>query len=394
MKILVLTSRLPYPIEKGDKLRVYHQMRELSRRHDLILCSLVEEVPNPSSIDHLLGICREVHSFRLHKPGIFWHSLKGLMRGLPLQVAYFYRPTIHEEIRRIAARVGPDLVFCQLIRMSEYAKDLKPLLWLDYMDCFSAGMKRQAEESPLWQKPLYEREARLLARYQKEIYTFFDGHSIISAQDKKLLDPAGNLYISLLPNGIDTEYFRPREGSQKEFDLCFVGNMGYFPNVRAVTYMVRRVMPLLWKKAPGLRLLIAGARPNAEVRRLAQDKRIEVSGWIEDIREAYAKGKVFVAPLFTGSGQQNKILEAMSMEMPCITTPLVNNAIGAEENREILLAGTEKEFEKKILDLLDREEFRKKIGREARNFVKSRYTWAGSVREIEKIEPTSEDENS
>lgn len=382
MKILVLTSRLPYPIEKGDKLRIYHQIRELSQGHKLYLCSLVEESPKAEYLDHLGKFCEEIHTFPLKKAGILLSLAGAYLGGKSLQVAYFFRKSIHQKIKEKVREIGPDLIFCQLIRMSEYVRDLEVPAALDYMDCFSEGMSRQAREGKKWQRPIYQREARLLKRYQEEVYSLFDFHSIISEQDRDLLDPTGRLDIHIMPNGIDHDYFHPKVG-EEEYELVFVGNMGYFPNVNAVKYLAKKVMPLVWKSLPGAKFLIAGARPHADVQKLGAEDRIVVSGWVPDIREAYVQGKLFVAPIFAGSGQQNKILEAMSMQRPCLTTPLVNNAIHAKAGEEIEVADNQDEFAEKIIDLLKDSQRRKALGLRGRNFVLEQYSWKQSVQKLE-----------
>jgi len=150
--------------------------------------------------------------------------------------------------------------------------------------------------------------------------------------------------------------------------------MGYLPNVEAVEYLAQRVMPKLIDAMPGIRLLIAGARPANRVKKLAS-KNIFVSGWLEDVRDAYNKSKVFVAPLFLGSGQQNKILEAMSMSMPCITTSIVNNSIHASDQSTVWIANTPDEFVEGITKLLHNEQLRRSMGRDARYFVSQNYRW-------------------
>jgi glycosyltransferase involved in cell wall biosynthesis len=172
-------------------------------------------------------------------------------------------------------------------------------------------------------------------------------------------------------------------GSDKvRFDLVFVGNLGYHPNVEAVHWFVREVWPGLRQLRPGIRLLVAGARPMASIRRLA-DEQIRVSGWLPDIRDGYASGKVFVAPLFHGGGQQNKLLEAMSMELPCVTTPRVNASLQAPEGVGILEAGNPEAFLSKIHFLLEHPEEARRIGKAGRAFVQNRYTWERSTDQME-----------
>ena len=142
-------------------------------------------------------------------------------------------------------------------------------------------------------------------------------------------------------------------------------------------------MPILWKSRPEISLCLAGARPHPSVQALEEDSRIRVTGWVDDIRKAYQSGKIFVAPLFTGSGQQNKILEAMAMGQCCVTTSLVNNAIHAKADSEILIADEIPIFAHHILRLLQHPEQIKRIGTAARSFVESQYSWESSVAQLE-----------
>ncbi|MEO0898234.1 MAG: glycosyltransferase [Bacteroidota bacterium] len=383
MKILVLTSRLPYPIEKGDKLRVYYQIRELAQRHEVYLFSLCPDPFTENDVDHLRSFCKEIKYEKLDKAGIAWNLFKGLLLGEPLQAAYFYRSGIHQKLKAWQKEIQAEAVFCQLIRMAAYVDDLGIPAYLDYMDSFSTGMARQAQEEKWWLKPFFQRESRLLDKYQKKVYKDFGLHTIISAQDKALMDPHDELDIQIAPNGIDTSHFLPREKGSPAYDLAFVGNMGYFPNVKAAEYLYHKIMPLVWAKRPETTLLLAGARPHPSVQKMASDNRITISGWVDDIRDAYGDGNIFVAPIFTGSGQQNKILESMSMAVCCLTTPLVNNAIEAQEGEEIALANDPEGFAEKILSLLNRPEERQLMGDKARSFVSGQYTWAQSVAPFE-----------
>lgn len=383
MKILVLTSRFPYPIEKGDKLRIYHQMRELSKRHEIILFSLTEFPIEAEHRQKVAQLCTYMEIVRLptwQKP---IRILLGLLAGKPIQTAYFFTSTALKKLRQLVRRTQPDLLYCQLLRMAPYARPLDLPKAIDYMDCFSIGMKRQAEKSPFPTSLLYKRESKKLTRYEREIFSAFSFHTIISVQDRNQLSLPEREQIHIVPNGVDLDFFQPRPNARKKYEVVFVGNMGYFPNVQAARYLCQEVMPIVWKSSPVCHVLLAGVRPSVEVRRLARDPRITVSGWMEDIRDAYASGRLFVAPLFTGSGQQNKILEAMAMGIPCLTTSLVNKAIGAEEGKEIWVAENPAEFAAQILAGLKGAFLRERLGENGLAFVQENVGWKGAVRLLE-----------
>lgn len=385
MKILVLASRFPYPIEKGDKLRIYHQIRELSRRHEVVLFALSDIQVEAVDYAEMARYCSNIYLFSFKKNAFIWQAIKGWLQGLPLQVSYFRKTALQARLQEILTKEKPDHLYCQLIRMAGYLEGLQtPPATLDYMDAFSLGAARRAEKASWLLYPFWKLEARRIAAWEQQVFSWFRHHTIISQHDQLALKVSNKDRIHIIPNGVDTTFFQPLPDVVPAYDLVFVGNMGYHPNIVAARFLVRSVMPRVWKQAPGTRLLLAGARPSAEVRALAED-RVHVSGWVADIRTAYASGRVFVAPLFSGSGQQNKILEAMAMGLPCITTPLVNNAIGAQPEREILLADSTETFVKQILDLIRNEQLAAMLGAEGRKMVCERFSWQQSVDQLQAL---------
>jgi glycosyltransferase involved in cell wall biosynthesis len=187
----------------------------------------------------------------------------------------------------------------------------------------------------------------------------------------------------VIPNGVETD-FKPRAiGLKPSYDLVFVGNLGYGPNTSAAQYLVRKLLPELKRRGLKLRLLLAGARPGHKIRKLKNHDGVAVMGWVEDIRDAYADGRIFVAPMFSGLGLQNKILEAMAMGLPCVTTTMVNNAIGAEMGKEILVSDTLEGLADHIQRLLADETEYNSIAGAARAFVMSNYQWEDQVMKLE-----------
>jgi len=385
MKLLVFTSRFPYPIEKGDKLRAYHQLRELSRRHEVVLVSLTTVPVTAAEYDQVAAFCARIYLFPQHRLRLGWQVLRAVLRGLPAQVGYFYQPRLHRRIRAIIVEERPDHLYCQLLRMAEYLPDSEVTATLDYMDAFSVGMQRRVQRSWWGWRWLLAVEGRRLARYEADIFPDFAHHTIISEQDRQHLPFAARDRVEVVPNGIDLQFFRREAPAAPRHDLVFVGNMGYFPNVEAARYLLREVMPRVWAQRPETTLLLAGALPSAEVRALGRDARVRVSGWVADIRDAYLDGRLFVAPLFTGSGQQNKILEAMALGLPCLTTSLVNNAIGAQAPTQIHVADDAEAFATQILEGLAHPRALQAVATAGEAFVRDQFSWTRSVRQLEDL---------
>ncbi|MBI2279486.1 MAG: glycosyltransferase [Bacteroidetes bacterium] len=388
MKIFVLLSRFPYPLEKGDKLRVFHQIKELSKNYEIVLCALSDEPVSKNSYEVLKQYCSKIEVIRLHKIQIFFNLLiKLLFSKESLQVSYFYNKSAQKKINKLIEETKPDHIYCQLIRVTEYVRHSKLPKTLDYMDALSRGMERRIEESPFYLKPFLKIETERLKRYEHFIFNDFNHLTIISNQDKELIVNIKNDSIVVVQNGVDYSMFQHRT-AQKEFDIIFTGNMGYPPNVIGAVYLVKEIMPLVWAINPAIKVAIVGANPDSKVLALKSEKVI-VTGWVENMSDYYAKSKVFIAPMQIGTGLQNKLLEAMAMKLPCVTSRLANNALGAEHNKSALIGETPSEYAQHIASLLDNEELYSLISEQGYIFVKENYTWEGTTKILEKLITTN-----
>lgn len=392
MKIFVLLSRIPYPLEKGDKLRAWHQIKELSKSHEIHLACLNDSKIHPEAKKKLLEICKEVRFFSLNKIGIGCRLFAGLFTNTPFQVHYFHSRNTNKKIRKYIDEVQPDHIYAQLIRVSEYVKNIHHIpKTLDYMDALSKGMERRISKSSGIMKLFLKKESKRLLEYENLIFDYFENKTIISEQDRALIYHPEQKKIQIISNGVDTDYFSPQK-NEKKFDLHFNGNMSYPPNIDCVHFIAEKVLPLVLKKNPHARFLISGTHPVNSVLALA-NKNIEVSGWMDDIRKAYSSSKIFVAPMQIGTGLQNKLLEAMAMEIPCVTTELANNALGAIPNEQILIANTPEEISRQIERLLTEPDLAAKISSNGRRFVTENYNWKSATEKLEKLMNQTVDKN-
>ncbi len=389
MKLGVLLSRVPYPLEKGDKLRAYHQIRVLSKEHEIYLCALNAGKLHPKAIEELKPYCKEIKIVSLTRFGIFINLVYSLIfTNLPLQVAYFFNRKAKQSILTYFSKHKIDHLYCQLIRVSEYVKDYHEVpKTLDYMDALSRGMERRIDQAKYGLKGLFKIESTRLKRYEHFIFSAFQHKTIISEQDRDLIVHAQNQNIKIIRNGVDQDFFYPKK-CVKKYDLLFTGNMSYPPNVDSVEYLVNKVMPLVWKVKPELRLAIVGANPSSRVEKLAES-RVIVSGWVDDIRDYYAASRIFIAPMQIGTGLQNKLLEAMAMKIPCITSTLANNALGGAHGQNILIGKEATDYTSLIIDLIDRTELGHDLAEEAYKLINQQYTWEGSTKALEALFLTS-----
>jgi len=375
MRIFVLLSRIPYPLEKGDKLRAFHQVKVLSEKHEIILCALnpLPKIDKQKAFEQLQPFCRSINFIDLPASGRAANILKAYFSGLPLQSGYFFSRRANRKIKALIAEYNPDHLFAQLSRTARYLMDVPIKKTLDYQDAFSYGLKRRADKSGWPMTAVFRLEHKRMQAFEKEIFDKFDNKIIISEQDRRFIPHADNKTITVVRNGVDMDFFHPLS-RKKTREIVFTGNMNYPPNVDAARFLAKEIMPLVWQKKPDALLLLAGASPHAKVRNL-ENARIKVSGWLDDIREAYAGSRVFIAPMRMGTGLQNKLLEAMAMKIPCVTTPLANAALKAKEKKEILTGNSAKELADALLFLLENDEARQKMAIHAFAFVKKNYHW-------------------
>jgi glycosyltransferase involved in cell wall biosynthesis len=381
MKLVVLTSRIPYPLEKGDKLRIFHQIKHLAKSHEICLICLNEssEEIDTSVLEELVT---ELHIVPLAKWKIPFRLFFAIFHNLPFQVEYFLERKNKKKIEAIIQEFNPNHIYCQLIRTAEYVKDLFQFdKTLDYMDAFSAAAMRRANTEKGFRKLFWKIENDRVKKYERSIYDYFNQHSIITEQDRNLLAIPSNKKISIVPNGVDTGHFENSHVSKK-YDIVFAGNMNYPPNIAAAIFLVEEILPKLKSQFPNVTVLIAGANPSTEVLNLATEN-ITVSGWMNDIREAYCESRVFVAPMFIGAGMQNKILEARSSELPVITTTLAAEAFKEKNLSKVLEANSSFEFAKAIQYYLLNEGAQISDGKKNRIYVEEKYSWKISNLKLE-----------
>lgn len=362
-------------MERGDKLRAQHQLRELARTHDVALIALSEGPVPTAHLEVLTAAGVRCHVVERSRITTVVSGARAALRE-PVQVAYFRSGQVEREVRRLIELEAPDRIYCQLIRTAWAAEGSDVPTIIDYQDSFAAAMRRRAEGQVAGVKQALTLEAGRIAKSEAEAQELFDAAIVISEQDRVALEVPDPGAVSVVPNGVDTDFFSP-DGTgdvPDPVDVAFVGNMGYPPNVRAARMLAQEVMPRVRTSRPGARLLLAGARPSRSVRSLA-GPHVEVSGWMEDIRDAYRRPSVMVAPLFIGSGQQNKILEAMAMGVPTVTTELVNNAIAAVPGDEVMIAESAAEFADATVELLSSSERSEAMAAAASRLVRSRFSW-------------------
>ncbi|MBI2257380.1 MAG: glycosyltransferase [Flavobacteriia bacterium] len=373
-KVVFISSRFPFPIDKGDKLRAYFQIRDLSAFFDLILICTSEVKISEKEYNELNTFCKEIHVFYLKKSNIFIRLFFNIFKSLPFQVSYFYSFIVQKRIDEILKKTEPDHIFCQLIRSAEYVKNYHYCSKsIDVMDALSLGMKRRLSSSSFFIKWIIRVEYKRLLEYEKYVLDYFENKFIISEEDRSHLLYPEKQKIMVLANGVNEKFLTKRnEIIEKEFDLLFTGNMGYFPNIEATLFIYKELFPEL--KKMGLKTVICGTNPSPQIIKLNNPSFV-ITGWVKEIKTYYANSKLFIAPMFSGSGMQNKIIEAMAMGIPCICTSMSNKSINATHLNEIYIADNKNEMLNAIILLLNDKELYLKLSQNSHTFVKNHFDW-------------------
>ena len=373
MKILVVLPRFPHPLDKGDKLRAFNQIRCLSAKHEVYLFCTSDSWVHDDDFEEVKKYCKDITVVHPNKIVAAWNVVKAAFSARSLQVAYWTSKKTVKKYRKFEKKVQPDVLYCQMIRTMKWVKKSTTPKVIDFQDALSKNIERRMYHAGWFWKKVLHFEFKMVRSCEYDAFDIFDGFTIISAPDRDVIPHRRSPEIVVLPNGIDTEYFAPQEVA-KDYDVVFCGNMKYPPNVDAAKHLVKDIMPKVWEKCPEARVLISGTNPTKDVKHLAGE-RVTVTGRVEDIRQSYAQSKVFVAPMRMGSGMQNKLLEAMAMGLPCITSKIASDALDTEADKHLLVGGEADDFAQKIVALLQDESHRAEIADEGSRFVREKFNW-------------------
>ena len=374
-KVLFLNSRSPFPIRDGASigtnqyLRFFHDLG-----YDVDLC-YVSEKDDLDVVSKGVGqYCNQVRCFPIPKWQSYLKSLHGFMTSpYPLQVCYYYSRKLSRWVKEHAADY--DIIYCHNMRTARYAEGLGQYKIWNIVDAFSMNYESAITHSHgLW-KWIYKTDARRCSRYEQKLLGEFNKKLIVSQKDRDfIVDCAGGKAdITVVEN-----YTVIPEGPGHETpvlktpNLVFVGAMNYEPNITAVTYFCNHILPVLLKTYPNLHFYIVGKTPAASVCAL-QSEHVTVTGFVDDVWDYFRKASVVIAPMQSGSGLQNKILQALAVGACVVTTPIGFEGLVHAEGQPFI-AETDEEMVKQISFLLDSPEARSEEGKKSVGYIKKFYS--------------------
>ena len=399
MKILFVVPYVPNLI----RVRPYHWLTQLAARgHELTLATLVASEEDERDLERLRPLVKTVIAERLPRWRALGNSLVAAAGRGPLQAAYCWQPALAARLRAASASGEFDVAHVEHLRGARFGLELLkpaqggqaglPVVW-DSVDCISLLFEQAARRSKrLFSRYLTRFELARTQAYEGWLVGQFQRVLVTSALDREALvglsaDAAVGKRIEVLPNGVDLGYFTPPPaGSKAEpASLVISGKMSYHANVTMALHFAQDVMPLIWQRRPEVKLTLVGKDPTPELRALARDPRIEVTGTVEDIRPYLWRASVGVSPIVYGVGIQNKVLEAMACGLPVVCSPQAASALAVKPGEDLWIASQPGEYAEVILKLFDQPALRARLGQAGRAYVEKQHAWGSIAGQLENI---------
>lgn len=383
-KLLYLVHRLPYPPNKGDKVRSYHLLKHLVQNHQVYLGTFIDDADDEQHVSALQAICPNLHIERIRPRVAKVASLNGLLSGEALTLSYYRSRGMQRWVRQVAEQhdLQASVVFSS--SMAQYARPLVPKvpMLVDFVDVDSAKWTQYAPEHRWPLSWLYRREGRELLSYERAIAAEARRSFFVTPNETDLfleMAPEARGRVQALSNGVNAEFFAPDAACASPFAVdelavVFTGAMDYWPNVDGVTWFVSEMLPKVRERWPAVRFYIVGRNPAADVRALACEQ-VVVTGTVPDVRPYLQYAAAVVAPLRVARGIQNKILEAMSMEQAVVTVTSCAEAIGADASQGLMRADSPFAFVQALQPLLEDPVAARALGQRARQYVLDRFSW-------------------
>ena len=384
--LLLLIHRIPYPPNKGDKIRSWHLLKHLAGQYRVHLATFVDDPDDWQHVPHVEAQCASSHFAALHPLRARVRSLGALAANRSLSLDYYRNAGLQRWVDDTMAAHKIERVLVFSSAMAQYAEKFpQARRVVDFCDVDSDKWRQYADQKSWPMSWLYRHEARQLLAYERQVARDCDASLFVSQPEADLfrkLAPESDAKIGFFNNGVDTDYFSPEPAHANPYQpgeraLVFTGAMDYWPNVDAVQWFATDVFPQLRAAFPGLRFYIVGARPSPAVEALGKLDGVAVTGTVPDVRPYIAHAKVAVAPLRIARGIQNKVLEAMAMATPVVVSPQALEGIDAEPGTELVLADGAAAFVEAVSNLLSRQA--DAMGRAARAKVERQYSWLSNL---------------
>lgn len=386
MQILFIASRIPFPLVQGDRLVCYRRLKALSQHHQITLLTFYQSQSELQHLHQIEGMCHKIHLVHLPK----WKSAYNCATNIvaahrPFQVAYYKSAEFQATLDRITSETKFDLAHYFLLRMAEYRVPSYLTQIIELIDSMQANLSSRLKiEKPI-SKILIREELKRITQYEPTVVNNFRNAILVSDLDAEFFTQSSKK-IDIIPLGIDIDIFRPQPSEPHDtVRLIFAGHMSYSPNIYAVQWFVDNCWTKLQQLCPNTELIIAGSDAPPEIVKLGERENITVTGHVDSMADTLAQADIAVIPMQSGSGMQNKVLEAMSCGLPTIVTTCGLGAITAVSGEHLVVADAPDDFINQIVKLAKNQQERAEIGQRARLLIEKNYSWDYADQQIESI---------
>ncbi len=384
--ILMLVHRIPFPPDRGDKIRSFHILKKLAQLGPVHVAAFADDARDMGFANALKPYTAS-RCIQERRPNKAMAAAQSLLKRTPLSVELFDNPRIRAYVRAKIASGNIDHVFVFSGQMAHYVPTgFGGGFTMDFVDVDSAKFEAYAADLPFW-NPMHHvhaREGRLLSRFEARIARRADFSTFVSEAEATLFRERTGLradQVLSLGNGVDLDFFNPAAHVAPIADLSdapsmvFTGQMDYRPNIDAVAHFAQDVLPKIRAIHSGARFIIVGRNPAPEVQELAQIEGVMVTGAVDDVRGWVAAADVVLAPLLLARGIQNKVLEAMAMAKPVVASPAAAEGIDAQAGRDFIVAADASAMAEAVIDLLANPAKGQEMGAAARAQMVAHYSW-------------------
>ncbi len=388
MKILMLTPYLPFPLFSGGQIRSYNLLKYLSKKHEVTLYSFIREEKEKDYIPKLKEFCADVQVFLKRPPWSPTSLTLSAISVYPLVVCMYLKKDLKDKIVRAIEREHFDLIHAETFYVmpnipttkipiilveqtieylvyQHYTENIRfiPAKWL---------MNFDVTKIHYWEKKFWHQATRVVAMSESDRLVM---HKLVPG-----------LSVDLVPNGVDTDFFNVRKQSysQKTKTILFVGNFKWLQNREAVTILVEEIWPVIKKRLGNINLWIVGRFPTAKITSYSS-KNIQISSNVEDIREAYKKSDILLAPIYGPGGTRYKILEAMATGLPVVSTSTGIEGLGAKHGREVLIGETPSDLAYESIRLLTNHALYNSLAEKGRKLVEDKFNWSRIGKSLDHI---------
>ncbi len=385
MNVLVLTSRLPFPPNRGDRLLALRMLEVLATQHTVTLASFVEGREPREGLEHIRGLGIDLHVVELPAALSLARTALAVPTRSPLQIAYYRSGRMSRLVDGLAAACPFDATIVQMIRMTPYGLRVSSGRRIAFLaDSYGLSMGRRAAVEHGVRAAVTRLEAGRIARYEQEMAQRYDRTWLVSPADLAGFPRASWPRIDIVPNGFPEELLQVGIEREPGARLLFVGHLGVPHNVDSAQVLAREVLPAVRARRPDATLRLVGADPAPAVRALHAPPGIVVTGFVPDLATEFAAAHAFVAPLRFAAGVQNKIIESLAAGVPVVTSSIAAAGLGATGERDLWVADDPGAMAERVLDLLGDEAARAALGRRGREFASHGFRWSNILAALER----------